>query len=240
MMTDTNPDAPIVLKDCTVLGASGFPFSIGKQVIVGFFGTAATCTSGEQIARFSLVEVVDIAITGPGTTIKGGGFVGGGFGVEGALEGIAIAGVLNALTTKKTTHTFLTITTNFGELHLHYGLMEPGALRIHLSGVFVQLRRASAQWANTRIQLIDDYLAAGAIAPEDAQTYRARVTAPAIWPDPDAEKKALQRIEEKAFQEAAKGLCPNCDKIIPLLSETCKFCRANFGEYASWKVLPIT
>lgn len=44
------------------------------------------------------VEVVDIG--GPGLVKSGGGFVGGGFGVAGAVEGMAIAAVLNALTTQ--------------------------------------------------------------------------------------------------------------------------------------------
>lgn len=239
-MTNPNSESLIALKDCTVLGASGFPFDTGTPVTIGFLGAGVICTSGQQIAKFSLVEVLDIEIAGPGTTVNGGGFVGGGFGVEGALQGMAIAGVLNALTTKKTTHTFLTITTNFGELHVHYGLMEPGALRIYLSGVFVHLRRMNAQWANARVQLISDQVAAGAIAAEDADIYKSRVLSPAVWPDPYAEQKALARMEELAFQEAPKGRCPNCEKVIPLLSETCPFCRANFGEYAHWKVLPLT
>ncbi len=44
------------------------------------------------------VEVVDIG--GPGLVKSGGGFTGGGHGVTGAMDGMAIAAVLNALTTQ--------------------------------------------------------------------------------------------------------------------------------------------
>ena len=41
-----------------------------------------------------------LEIGGPGLVKTGGGFVGGGFGARGAIEGMAIAAVLNGLTTR--------------------------------------------------------------------------------------------------------------------------------------------
>src|SRR5262249_16799941 len=79
-------------------------------------------------------EIVDFSITGPGTVTTGGGFIGGGFGVAGALEGMAVAAVLNALTSRTKVHTFIGLVTHQGELFLHYEGMEPGALRIALRG----------------------------------------------------------------------------------------------------------
>jgi hypothetical protein len=51
------------------------------------------------------VEVQAVVIGGPGLVKSGGGFIGGGSGAVGAVEGMAIAAVLNALTTFRVTHT---------------------------------------------------------------------------------------------------------------------------------------
>jgi hypothetical protein len=49
-----------------------------------------------------LESLQDMSIGGQSLT-RGGGFFGGGFGAKGAVEGIAIASILNSLTTKKRT-----------------------------------------------------------------------------------------------------------------------------------------
>jgi len=95
-------------------------------------------------------EIHSVHIQGPGTVTTGGGFVGGGFGFAGAVEGIALAGILNALTTKTKVHTFIDFVTDSGELFLHYGLLEPAALRIALSPVFVYLRRLDPNYIADR------------------------------------------------------------------------------------------
>lgn len=238
-MSAANDSLAVQLTECAVLGASSFPFSAGDAIKIGFYENYVTCTGHDTLARFHLSEVVDLAIAGPGTVTKGGGFIGGGFGVEGALEGMVIAGILNRLTTETKIHTFLTMTTNWGELHVHYGLMEPASLRVYLSDVFVRMRQLNSRWMIERAQEITAHVGSGTISTEEAEAIRARLVAPPAWRDLRAEAAARQRLEEAAFNEAAKGLCPNCDKAIPLASETCKFCNANFGQYSSWKVLPM-
>ncbi len=239
-MTESGESPVLILKDCIVLGASGFPFFPGNSSTVSFCGGAVTCSGPESIARFSLVELIDITVNGPGTVTTGGGFIGGGFGVEGALEGVALASVLNVLTTKKKIHTFVTLTTNFGELHLHYGAMDPAPLRIYLAPVFVELRRLDPRWIQEREQVIAAHLANQSITAEEADVLKARLFRPPVWPNPKAEAEAQRLLDEKASNEGPKGLCPSCDKVIPLHSETCKYCRANFGQYASWSVTPIS
>lgn len=54
---------------------------------------------GTAIEAFPYRDVSAIAVDGE-TITTGGGFIGGGFGVEGAAEGMAVASVLNALTTR--------------------------------------------------------------------------------------------------------------------------------------------
>jgi hypothetical protein len=79
---------------------------------------------------FDAVYEIDVAGT---KTRSGGGVIGGGFGLEGAAQGMAIASVLNALTTSTTISTVAHIDTDFGELFLHSSLIEAGALRLALS-----------------------------------------------------------------------------------------------------------
>jgi hypothetical protein len=70
---------------------------------------------------------------------------------SGALEGMAIARVLNALTTKSKVHTLITLVTHFGELYIHHGQQEPVLLRMSLSRFFVHWRRFDPQWLAGRL-----------------------------------------------------------------------------------------
>ena len=88
------------------------------------------------------VEVVDI--DGPGLVKSGGGFVGGGFGVAGAVEGMAIAAVLNALTTQTKIKTVIRVQATQCELFLLCTYAEPEALRIELSQALGAIRQARA------------------------------------------------------------------------------------------------
>ena len=129
------------LTECTVLGGGGFPFNAGEKLAIRFDGDTVTFLGQPNAATISLAELVDISVSGPGSVTSGGGFAGGGFGIEGAISGIALAGVLNAVTSRTKIHTFISLICNFGELHLHFAGMEPSALRIALAPVHVRLRQ---------------------------------------------------------------------------------------------------
>jgi hypothetical protein len=75
---------------------------------------------------------------------SGGGFVGGGFGAVGALQGMAVAAVLNALTTRTKITTVLRIQSPASELFLLNTQMTPGQLRMHLSRPLGAIRAARA------------------------------------------------------------------------------------------------
>jgi hypothetical protein len=89
-------------------------------------------------------EVEDVEIGGPGAVRKGGGFVGGGFGLTGAAEGMAIAGVLNALTTRTTITTVLRVQARAAEMFLLDNAIAPDQLRIELSPALGILREAGS------------------------------------------------------------------------------------------------
>ena len=87
-------------------------------------------------------QVEHVEIGGPGLVRRGGGFVGGGFGVAGAIEGMAIAAVLNGLTTRTSITTVVRIQGIGCELFLLYTRASPERLRIEMSRTLATIRSA--------------------------------------------------------------------------------------------------
>src|SRR5262249_27743660 len=81
---------------------------------------------------------------GPGERREGGGFIGSGFGVEGAAEGMLIASALNMLTSSRRIDTVICLQTSSAELFLHSSHEAPDSMRIRLSPVFNILRQRQA------------------------------------------------------------------------------------------------
>jgi hypothetical protein len=91
-------------------------------------------------AEVTYAGIREIVVGGPGLVKSGGGFLGGGFGLAGAVEGAAIAAVLNALTTRSAIKTILQVQVTYGELFFLHKKMAPQDLRIHLSRAIVAIR----------------------------------------------------------------------------------------------------
>lgn len=140
-------DAPIDINipNCEVAGGAGFPLAVGEQVTLRFTEDGYQLTlSGRDSITNDYTHLLGIALSGPGRETSGGGFLGGGFGLEGAAVGIGVAAVLNALTTSTSITTIIELTTADGELFLINGREEPGRLRIALSPVLVRIRTTHA------------------------------------------------------------------------------------------------
>jgi hypothetical protein len=99
------------------------------------------------LVRVHYTEVEDVEIGGPGLVKTGGGFGGGGFGVSGAVEGIAIAAVLNTLTTRTSVKTVVRIQGTSCELFLLHTKFTPEQLRIAMSRPLGAIRSARATQA---------------------------------------------------------------------------------------------
>ena len=212
-----------VLNPCVCLGGSGYDFVAGDTMRLEFTDASMSVIASDGAkATIHYLEVVDIQIAGPGKVSSGGGFIGGGFGVTGAIEGMAVAAILNGLTSKSKVYTFLTMLTHVGELHFHYEGMEPSALRIALAKVFTTLRRQDTHWIHTRLELLESNHKLGNLAADDFEVM----------------KKRLLEPPHNTDLSARKGSCPSCRKVIPLLSEECPKCRASFTGIA-WKVQPL-
>jgi hypothetical protein len=126
-----------------VLGGAGVPVASGVRIDVTLERTGLTMAAHDEVIRWAWSDVIAISIRGPGKVTSGGGFIGGGFGVDGAVVGIATASLLNALTTRTSILTIVQLDFTDGELFLHTDAAEPEALRISLSPAFVAQRLAA-------------------------------------------------------------------------------------------------
>ncbi len=77
----------------------------------------------------------------------GGGFIGGGFGAAGMIEGMAVAGALNALTKETKINNVGAILARENALGLHNSLFNPASLEM----AFVPIKSATAQAAARRV-----------------------------------------------------------------------------------------
>jgi hypothetical protein len=135
--------------------------------VIGGYGTGARpntqCTLRFELARIEIDwgtsqpvvvpydTVVALELGGRGQQRTGGGFIGGGFGLQGAAEGMIIASLLNGLTTRTTTESIISLKTNDWQLILFYGRAIPDHLRIDLAPAFGRIHAAQRALANTQV-----------------------------------------------------------------------------------------
>lgn len=130
----------------TVLGGAGLGMGAGQSVTIVFRNDELAIERADADSiTVPYAEVQGLEIGGPGAVTSGGGFIGGGFGLQGATEGMIVSSILNALTTRTTVNTILALTTAGGEIFIHTDQCEPEQLRYRLSPVFVALRRHASK-----------------------------------------------------------------------------------------------
>lgn len=130
-----------------LLGGSGFDVETGAICSVLSLPDALDVRAevdGTGVATIPYERITDIEIAG-GTVRRGGGFIGGGFGLEGAAEGMLVASLLNSLTSKTTIDTGLAIASLDGELLLNHNAIRRDELRRRLSVMFTRFNAARHQ-----------------------------------------------------------------------------------------------
>jgi hypothetical protein len=133
-------DADVVLP-VRVLGGCGVPLAVGAAVGIRFTAERVVFVTEKGAAcDVPSTTLQDIAIGGPGFVTSGGGFIGGGFGLAGFVQGVALASILNKVTTSSQIVTVVAIMGDGWEVHGLNTVAEPGALRIQLAPVFTRLR----------------------------------------------------------------------------------------------------
>jgi hypothetical protein len=135
------------MRDVAYLGGyvPGSELHAGERYDLRFLEERLAVTTPRRaamLAEVPYIEVEDVEIGGPGLVKTGGGFAGGGFGAKAALEGIAIAAVLNALTTRTSIKTIVRIQATGCELFLLHTKVTPEQLRIDLSRPLGSIRAA--------------------------------------------------------------------------------------------------
>ena len=187
LATSPQRDAIAVVPRCRVLGGHGLPATTGELWELVFTPESLRLVDpvhNETLVPYSDVTAVEIG--GPGARKAGGGFIGGGFGLQGAAEGMLIASALNMLTTRTTINTVICIQTTTAELFLHQSELTPDALRMRLSRVFTILRQrtestsvvpgnAGEEHAVERLTKLAALLDRGLITDEEFQKLKADI-----------------------------------------------------------------
>jgi len=133
-----------VVRACRLLAVSGVSAKVGVAyaLVCTQEGIAFSQTDTDTSIFYRYDEITGIEIGGPGRQTSGGGFIGGGFGAAGIVEGMLLAGVLNAMTTRTTTQTLVQIQTAESEMIFSHSTVTPQAMRLLLSPVFTFIRSA--------------------------------------------------------------------------------------------------
>jgi predicted RNA-binding Zn-ribbon protein involved in translation (DUF1610 family) len=148
----------VAVSGCTVLGGFGHGFQAGTLVGLLLDSAALTITpppdpsSRRVYTELAALEVGD-ATTGGGTT-----FIGGGFGLEGAVEGMAIANVLSKLANRQEKASLLALRTASEELILSVSGANAQELRILMSPAQQRVAAAPAQSPATGVADLSEQL----------------------------------------------------------------------------------
>lgn len=144
-----NAEIAVMLRRVTLLGGyvASSDMLVGRHYDVRFLGDRLGVYPHRLPnvlvdLAYRDVQVVDIG--GPGLVKSGGGFAGGGVGAVGALEGMAVAAVLDAVTTRKTITTVIRVQAASAELFLLHTQQTPEQVRMHLSRPLAAIRAAQA------------------------------------------------------------------------------------------------
>lgn len=132
-----------------ILGGHGWDSEKGNTFLFSLSGMDIILANLSRLttSRLAIGDVIDIEISGPGKKTSNAGIIGGGFGVEVAIKGIAAATIVNILTTRSSVRTFIRIATRENEIILFTSDIEPDDARIYLSKIYASSRN---QISNTR------------------------------------------------------------------------------------------
>jgi hypothetical protein len=100
----------------------------------------AETASATTMGTLDYVDLLALKVDGPGAVTTGGGFIGGGFGVTGAVEGMIVASVLNAITTRKTVQTIVEVQDTHRDMLFLHTTHTPDRMRAMLKPVEARLR----------------------------------------------------------------------------------------------------
>ncbi len=139
--------------EITVLGGSGWESEEGKKYLLSIDAEAIFVSNVARLSEqvIAISNIIEIDIGGPGKITSNAGVVGGGFGAEGAMHGIAAATVINLLTTHSSTKTIIRIVQKTAELVFITSKIEPEEAKTYFSNVFVNIKNKNRSPANSKM-----------------------------------------------------------------------------------------
>lgn len=108
---------------------AGFLYRLG----IGADHIAVAAATGHALVHIPFDEVASATTEGRGRLRSGGGFMGGGFGLDGALVGMAVSTALNALTARTDMESVLHLATLRGEAFFGFTESDPALIHRDLS-----------------------------------------------------------------------------------------------------------
>lgn len=135
------PNQPPVTSPVKYLGGTGAnlkPESLGTLWITS---TGFAMRSGENFWHQSIGDLVGLQIGGRGIYTTGGGWVGGGAGFNGAMQGAAMASMLNALETRVHNDCLMRLSFENAELNFQILDITPKDLELQLAPIRLHLEK---------------------------------------------------------------------------------------------------
>lgn len=159
--------------EVVILGGSGWDSKKGSKYLLSIDDSKIYLSDLAQMtdSPVDIGKLTEVDISGPGKVTTNAGVIGGGFGAEGALKGVAVATVINLLTTHSSTKTIIRLGFHDAEIVMITSQVEPDAARIMLSPLFVNLKRKSpelqASSLSGELQRLFELKQSGAITEEE-------------------------------------------------------------------------
>lgn len=130
------------LPGCVIVGGQGHALRVGWVCSVAFGSENVVIVGGGKRVTIPYTDIETIDVGGRGIVTSGGGFIGGGFGLEDAMQGMLASSVLNSLTTTTEVETLIYIGAEEQHFVLFWDGLTPDQLRISLAPTFGRVRFA--------------------------------------------------------------------------------------------------
>jgi hypothetical protein len=167
------------------IGGSGYEIVKGQNLSIGITRNSLIFIEksiGPRRVEIGFDEINEIEISGPGKVISNAGVVGGGFGLEGFLQGAAAAAIINAATTRSSINTFVRVLSTTGEIYLHSSSVEPLQLKMQLSPIFVKLSNqsritnsSSSRNIASELEKIQELFQSGTLSQSEFETAKRKI-----------------------------------------------------------------
>lgn len=144
---------PTISSPVQYLGGMGTELPIQAEGTLWITPTGICMKSGNVFWMRGVDEITGIQIGGIGKFQTGGGWVGGGFGLQGALKGAAMAGMLNLMTTR--VHNDCLMRLNFKDAELTFQILNltPQELELALTPLRHHIENKSGQASSSTFGL---------------------------------------------------------------------------------------